>query len=287
MEIEPNFIAPIQPSPFDAQDLFMMNESTPQQDLMESIEAPVVERKKAGRPKATRTAPANEMGLMVSYAQNNGFLNAKFLRCKALHEFLFEKLWDSTTFKNNGVFNTAMLFREIPFLLFLQIIGVFVIEPEVEAFLNMPEQHGVTVEDLPGSLRAIVTGQRTKFRAGLKVIVHILCALGLLEPVPEPLKAGQEKSFPSDFELKYKMIKRVAFYNYIAKNQPFIRFFEIKAEGDLKIFWAHLQYSCSDRRHDKGVGGEDDVVGELGAVKMKVLAGIDNPRYGVCVVNFV
>jgi hypothetical protein len=181
-----------------------------------------------------------------------------------------------------------MLFREIPFILFLQIIGVFSIEPEAEAFLSSTEQHGVTVDDLPGSLRAIVTGLRTKFRVGLKVIVHILCALGLLEPVPEPVHPGHVKSFPSDFELKYKMVKRVAFYNYIAKNQPFIRFFELRSEIDVKIFWAHLQYSCSDRRNEKGMKGRDEGIDDLNQLepaKMKILAGIDNPRYVSCVAN--
>jgi hypothetical protein len=237
-------------------------------------EASVAEKKKSNY---IRAGPENKIGLMLAYAQNNGFINAKFLRCQALHDFLFEKLWDSTTFKNNGVFNTAMLFREIPFLLFLQIIGVFQIEPEAEAFMSSYDQHGVTVDDLTGSLRAVVTGLRTKFRVGLKSIVHILCALGLLEPVTE-----QGKPSSADFEMKYKMVKRVAFYNYIAKNQPFLRYFEMKSDKDVKIFWAHLQYSCSDRRLSKSAKGSiaegDNIISKLDPARMKVLAGIDNPR---------
>jgi hypothetical protein len=110
MEIEQNFLSPApiiqesfvdssaQPSSFDNQDP-SLKPATSGQILQ--AEASVLEKKKV-KKSTVRVAPANNIGLMLSYAQTNGYINAKFLRCKALHDFLFVKLWDKTSFKNNG-----------------------------------------------------------------------------------------------------------------------------------------------------------------------------------------
>lgn len=234
---------------------------------------------------------SHAIGAMISNAENLGFINAKFLRCKALHEFLFEITRDPNdpkSAKNNGIFGTASLFRDMPFRLYLQVVGFFSEEPdaEIEAFLaGAPIEQEPTLGDITGHLRMKVTSNRTRQRTTLRTLIGLLCALGLLEPVE-----SAKPDFKDDMYLKYKVTKKTALYSYECKVPMFLRYVDLKTDVEIRRFWAVLQY-CSDPQNRKSVNQKnleadaDPSLSKLDSEKRKALSGINYVRYLLAVNN--
>ncbi|KNC96633.1 hypothetical protein, variant [Spizellomyces punctatus DAOM BR117] len=207
----------------------------------------------------------------LNVAQHYGYINAKMLRARYLHEWLWNRVLDRKDqsertpasisggpYKNGGIFQAAMLFRELSFDMFLKIVGQTVASPVVDEFMRRPDYADVKIGDLPPALRTVVFGGKTRYRRSLKQILDILEALHIVMPMPRldengkyvHAGLGDERAsiaaMAADYlHPVYRLEWRVPLYDWGADDQRLLRHYTIESLEDLKQYWFQLEFTCS------------------------------------------
>jgi len=243
------------------------------------------------------------MGLAI--AQQYGWINAKMIRAKLLHQFIWTYIHTSpsTTMpfvsgesfidynKNGGIFPTKILFRQIPFSLYLKIIGLTTIRPEIDNFIKIPNVKNMTIENLPEYIRTIIFSSSGRFRRSLKQLIDILLQLQILAIPSTTVDTGAANiSALSDvMSPSYKLEKRVHLRNYSSPDAPIIETKDLTDMTDVVMFWMRLQYTSISDADDQWQNeieddfADDSVILNTSRTARKMLkTGSDNPFAYIC-----
>ncbi|KAJ3039321.1 hypothetical protein HDV00_012314 [Rhizophlyctis rosea] len=206
----------------------------------------------------------------LATAQQYGYISAKMQRAKLFHEWLLLRLLRTETtmeqtpasqgggpYRNGGVIQTAVIFRELPFELYLKCIGVTVPSPAITEFLKQSDYGKVKVGELPDAVnKATARGPKPKFRRGIKQMVEILGALQIVTALDQ-VKEGGPSSELGDARARervltqeslawaYKLNWRVPLHDYARDNAPFIRNFNIYSHDTWREYWYQLEFVCA------------------------------------------
>jgi hypothetical protein len=238
-----------------------------------------------------RSDPGSDLW-WLNIAQDYGWINAKMLRAKLLHEFLIETINnaspdDTCISKEDSAFETAILLREMPLGLYLRVIGQTNPSKELTDYKNTGGDLFIRLIDVPPEIRATIFRRNYKFRVALKNLLDILVALHLISPISKPLDdegnpilspltrtwlEGNNESAASNYLESsdsdvlmpaYKVRHTVPMYDYAVPgpNRPYIKDFQIITSEDLQIYWSELQYIALQRETESHI---TDVAGPQG-----------------------
>lgn len=209
-------------------------------------------------------------------AQSYGHLNAKFLRAKCFHEYLVSKLLNADgKLKNNGVFAFKTIYREMPFDLYLKLVGVFseTSQPAVDEYLASPVT--LTMDEIGGELKGLVFRQKSKMRSGLLMLMKILDKLELIERISS--LESDDDGWEAEFSGKWKLNRRAPLFFVVGgTSKSFVRYATIDSGESAMDYWVyllliqfHLQYLCGEKKKES-----EGLIQPLDSC----LAGIGNAR---------
>ncbi|CAG8446026.1 5398_t:CDS:10 [Diversispora eburnea] len=215
-------------------------------------------------------------------ARGYGWINAKMIRAKILHQYLINKINNSSSEencidKNLRTFHTAILIRDLPLDLYLKIIGQSIPSQVLTDYVRSGQSMDISVIDLPSELRASLFSGNYKFRQNLKRLIDILVALRILKPIRrvfnesgDPvLDIGDEDSEnlkfdPTEWSSKnatacsppqtllapaYQLLRHVPMFDFSVSgpDRPIIREYMLDTIEDVTIYWSELQYVAQQK----------------------------------------
>ncbi|CAG8739192.1 18507_t:CDS:1, partial [Acaulospora morrowiae] len=161
-------------NPSNSCDALLMNSTAPE-GLMGNL---------PGTEHVNKTLQTSNEMWWLHTARGYGWINAKMIRAKILHQYLISKLFDENYIdKNSRTFHTAILIRDLPLDLYLKIIGQSIPSQALTNYVCSGQSLDVSVIDLPSELRASLFSGNYKFRQNLKRLIDILVALRILKPI--------------------------------------------------------------------------------------------------------
>ncbi|KAI8904526.1 hypothetical protein DFJ77DRAFT_248496 [Powellomyces hirtus] len=203
----------------------------------------------------------------IVIAQQYGFVTAKMLRARYLHEWLVNNLLDekdasertpvsvsSGPYRNGGIFQTTVLFRDLPFDMYLRIIGQVQRSEVVDAFMQRPEYGDVKISDLPQAVRNVVFS-KGRFRRMLKQSIDILMAVQILRPAATPAPhadfpmAALGKTVLADhMHVAYCLQPNVPLYDYVSAPDTLLGRYEMSSTASVQLYWFQFEFCCLRHR---------------------------------------
>ncbi|KAJ3179175.1 hypothetical protein HDU87_003133 [Geranomyces variabilis] len=196
-------------------------------------------------------------------AQQYGYICPKMQRAHTLHIWLFKLMavTDSSSstpsgpFRDRGVFQSSLLFRELTFDMYLKVVGQRTHEASIDEFLRRDGARETTMINLPEIVRREVFSSHsgTRFRRVLKLAVDILVALGVLRPVTREGKenppAPSGKAALQLLHPAYRLEPIVPLYDYVVNPDFKLGEYDITTLDGVEHYWARLEVVC--RRHTR------------------------------------
>lgn len=187
-------------------------------------------------------------GNWLTIAMQFGFVYARLIRTKLLHQYLFGLVQQNVDgILADNTLPTTVIANEMSVTLYLQIIGFFQLTPVIHEFLRDPKSLDLKIKDIPEEVKEVFLTNKNSFRRRLRIVLDIATNLGLLEPVyNDEMKPNYETSV-SSLPNAYKVMDHVSIKDYRQADAPVISTYELKSSSDVAIYWSELQYLCSHR----------------------------------------
>ncbi|ORY03011.1 hypothetical protein K493DRAFT_334426 [Basidiobolus meristosporus CBS 931.73] len=230
-----------------------------------------------------KSNPSSDMW-WLSTAQDYGWINAKMVRAKLLHQFLISKInsqLDQDALDDSArVFQTSMLFTDLTLDLYLKIIGHTTQNTELTNYIKGNNDLSTRVIDLPHSIRTAIFGGNYKYRRQLKQLLDILVALEILKPVARDfdeqgnvIYEGLDEMNDGEFETSFQIVSsayqlplhvRMFDYSFPGANRNVIREYVLETIQDVTIYWSELQYVALQKVAERANVGSDNEAGNSG-----------------------
>ncbi|CAJ0758213.1 2839_t:CDS:10 [Entrophospora sp. SA101] len=228
---------------------------------------------------------SNEMWWLHT-ARNYGWINAKMIRAKILHQYLISKFNDESPNntcinKINRTFQTIILLRDMPLDIYLKIIGQTIPSEPLTEYVCSGQSMSVSIIDLPNEIRSSIFSGNYKFRQSLKRLIDILVALKILKPIRRDfdengnsiLDVSNNESIewslsnaticsPPQTLLApaYQLIYNVPMIDFSIPgvNRPIIRNYPLDTIEDVSIYWSELQYVAQQKIAEVAANKSDE-----------------------------
>ncbi|KAI8817610.1 uncharacterized protein EV422DRAFT_220609 [Fimicolochytrium jonesii] len=229
--------------------------------------------------KALRNAYAEQPPLY--FAQQCGYVNASILRARILHEWLAEHMLDKKDashrtpvsisagpFRNSGVFPASMFTRDLPFDVYLKIVGHQQPSQAFADFMHKTNHSDIRMADLPLALRKEIFGPSlARFRRLINQSVDILLALQLLFPNSgatnmTPNVEANEAKAQNQLRTAYYLPSVLPLYDYMSDPERLLRTYTVRSFSDIQMFWLNLEHDCLRGLDDKRAVPMSDTEGE-------------------------
>ncbi|CAG8444454.1 384_t:CDS:10 [Ambispora gerdemannii] len=223
----------------------------------------------------------------LNTAQDYGWINAKMIRAKLLHQFLFTKIEkasadDKRILKEKRIFQTVMLLRDLPLDLYLKLIGQTIASQQLSDYIQSGKDMSVNIIVLPVEIRTSIFSGNYKFRQNLKRLIDILVALDILKPISREFDEEGNSYFDSSNDAykdnysegsnntsgstssphksrfhvlhpAYQLSIHVPMLDYSisAPERKILREYVIESMDDVKRYWSELQFVAQQQASGK------------------------------------
>ncbi len=145
--------------------------------------------------KDTTVVPADEF--IRKRQEFFGFIYGSTARTKILHLYLVEKVKPGDQFET-----PTILFEQLPLGVFLQLVGLCVVSPDLEAFVTDIRNHSIVLKDLPKPIYSELMKRRgMRMRTGLRNLMNNLTDLGLVFPIEDYFSRNMNLRMSISFRL--------------------------------------------------------------------------------------
>ncbi|CAG8773838.1 34146_t:CDS:1, partial [Racocetra persica] len=257
----------------------------------------------------SRVQTSNEMWWLHT-ARGYGWINAKMIRAKILHQYLITKIIDASPDdsyieKSTRTFHTTILLRDLPLELYLKIIGQSIPSHRLTEYVRSGQSLSVSVINLPSELRAELFSGNYKLRQNLKKLIDILVALKILKPIRrgfnergdpvfevenesndfEDELAGWSQSAPTPcsppqtlLASAYQLMRHVPMIDFSVSgpDRPIIRDYMLDSVEDVTIYWNELQYVARQKMVETGNKSNNELSGDEETFKSRKKAAQDD-----------
>ncbi|KAG0172420.1 hypothetical protein DFQ30_010488 [Apophysomyces sp. BC1015] len=212
---------------------------------------------------ATGDISKGTRGNWMMIALQFGYIPPKMIRGKLLHQFMFGLVRGNAegVDREGRVIPSRILISEMPFSLYLQVIGVFHPSSVIRQYINDPANLLARVRDAPEEIRTLLFSDQYKFRRRLRVLLDLLCDIGVASRIGFPTSAVvgtvKERESLSALALAYSLNIHVPMHDYRKENCPIVNEYDLIGATDIQIYWSDLQYLCTNvddpERHEHNV----------------------------------
>ncbi|KAI9146582.1 hypothetical protein BKA69DRAFT_1163098 [Paraphysoderma sedebokerense] len=202
-------------------------------------------------------------------AQDYGWIDAKMLRAKLLHQFIYSCLGRvsepmvSLTSHDPEImayFQTTMLFREMTVQLYLNLVGHTTVSESLTKYLSQDPDLTIKLTDLPPNIRSILlesSRRQGRFRRYIAVLINILVALDVLRPVTRvvdpvthryvehvEVNAKDEVAEMDSLRPGYQVrrITQLMDYSLPRGQRTAIKSCSLDTMADVTMFWTELEF---------------------------------------------
>ncbi|RIA98286.1 hypothetical protein C1645_870827 [Glomus cerebriforme] len=221
-------------------------------------------------------------------AREYGWINAKMIRAKTLHQYFFNKINDADPadpciMKEEGIFQTAILLRDLPLDLYLKLVGQFTPSVKLTDYIRSGQNMSLSVINLPSDLRLEIFTGNYKFRQNLKRLIDILVALKLIKklkrvfdgkgnPILNMKKAfvpddGVEDNSTRNYSLPqnllapaYQLMRKAPMMDFSVPgpDRRIIGEYMLDTIENVSVYWSGLQYEAQKKFSESTFKSEDD-----------------------------
>jgi hypothetical protein len=222
-------------------------------------------------------------------ARGYGWINAKMIRAKILHQYFFNKINDASPvdpciMKEERIFQTAILLRDLPLDLYLKLVGQFTPSTKLTDYIRSGQNMSLSVINLPNDLRLEIFTGNYKFRQNLKRLIDILVALRLIKKLKRvfdgrgnPILNMKEAFVPDDgvededstkcYSLPqnllapaYQLMRNVPMMDFSISgpDRPIIRRYVLDTIEDVSVYWSELQYVAQKKFSESTYKSDDN-----------------------------
>ncbi|KAG9298344.1 hypothetical protein G9A89_002832 [Geosiphon pyriformis] len=216
----------------------------------------------------------NEMWWLDT-AQDYGYINAKMIRAKLLHEFIIQKIQkasydDKWIIPKKKIFQTVMLLSGLSLDLYLKLIGLTMANQNLSDYINSGQDMTLNVFDLPIELRSCgIFPGNSKLRQNIKRLIDILVALKILRPIARNFDKYGNECFDIDDQMgssselsiskssglspAYQLLNhvRIVDYSVPGSTKSLIRECFLDTREDVERYWHELQYISLQKASDE------------------------------------
>ncbi|CAG8528472.1 10119_t:CDS:10 [Funneliformis mosseae] len=226
-------------------------------------------------------------------ARGYGWINAKMIRAKILHQYFFNKINDASPddpciMKESRIFQTAILLRDLPLDLYLKLVGQFSPSTKLSEYIKSGESMLRSVINLPCDLRLEIFTGNYKFRQNLKRLIDILVALKLIKKLKRtfdergnPILNLKRAFIPDDvvevdstrtsvydsqpqnlLAPAYQLMRDVPMMDFSVPgpDRPIIREYMLDTIEDVSVYWSELQYVAQKKFSESTYKSEEENV---------------------------
>lgn len=125
--------------------------------------------------------PAGSTGKNHKYQmQKHGFIHGIMARCRLLHRYLLRGAFLTSGEEWQACETLPWLFRHLPFDLFLRLVGLAEMSPQLTSFMASVRPEELTMDSLPKTIRQEIHRRRVDaHKRTMKRLMECLCQLGL------------------------------------------------------------------------------------------------------------
>ncbi|KAF7725782.1 hypothetical protein EC973_009399 [Apophysomyces ossiformis] len=181
-----------------------------------------------------------------------GFIPPKMIRVKLLHQYILGLLRGNVegVDRENRTIASSVIISQMPFGLYLQIIGLFYPSPVARQYIKDPANLQVHIRDIPEDIRTMIFSEQHRFRRRLRGLLDTLCDIQVATRVSytnsSVIGKIKERESASALALAYALNTRVPMYDYRKKDIPLVNEYDLLGATDVQIYWSDLQYLCTN-----------------------------------------
>ncbi|KAI8899876.1 hypothetical protein BC833DRAFT_563738 [Globomyces pollinis-pini] len=167
-----------------------------------------------------------------------GYQLPLFQRVRTLHNWILKYLMDNRD--RGGVMQATSLFTELPFEIFLKIIGVTSLENNIPSEI-LAQYQSTKLSQLPRNLRVeyVIIG---RLRTHMTKLVRMLEDLELIE---------SNKVYDTSIPVKFMLNKSMPLYDYSSDPPTLIATTELRSPASIDIYWDQLKSRCYNLMKEK------------------------------------
>ncbi|GBC02145.1 hypothetical protein RclHR1_04480009 [Rhizophagus clarus] len=263
-------------------------QSTSYDSLISSISTDLNNESQISQSNANEKVP-NDM-CWLHCAREYGWINAKMIRAKILHQYFFNKINDADPsdpciMKEERIFQTAILLRDLPLDLYLKLVGQFTPSAKLTDYIRSGKNMSLSVINLPSDLRLEIFTGNYKFRQNLKKLIDILVALKLIKKLKRAFDGkgnpilNMKKAFVPDDGIEdistrnnslpqnllapaYQLMHNVQMmdFSFPGPDRPNIGEYALNTIENVSVYWSDLQYVAQKKFSESTYKSEDDNV---------------------------
>jgi hypothetical protein len=197
-----------------------------------------------------KSAPLTLMA-WLPVAEHYGWINAKMVRARILHEHLIQYCQSTTStlrgpYKNGGLFTTATVIREMPLCVFLKVVGVISSSSLLDEFLALPGNDATLMHHLSPGLIKELESSKPRSRKYIQQALSILEALQLIKSASTDNL--DDETF-GKIRKHYKLMRHVPLLNYGLPQRPLVQYMTIESVVDHEEFWARLEILSFSKKY--------------------------------------
>ncbi|KAL0079270.1 hypothetical protein J3Q64DRAFT_1645089, partial [Phycomyces blakesleeanus] len=183
-----------------------------------------------------------------------GYMCAKNIRCKLLHQFfieIFERNLPGVDSKTRWISIRAIV-EQMTLADYFTLIGFFQTDNEMREFIKNPKNKSVKILNLPKNIRLIIFSDKNRLRRRICTLLEVLEWLNLIKRAP----GGADKldlppnQIVSD-ETSYIVLDHVSTFDLMDPERRTIHHYEIRDAGDIHVYWSDLQYICNKIENER------------------------------------
>jgi hypothetical protein len=232
----------------EVQLLYNQGEQTKALELEKRIEELNANLNKFGQERSNKQKTRYWMIKALQY----GFINARMIRFKLLHNYFFEILNRGApgTSPEDRTVSVKGMINNMPLSVLCQAVGLNNPDEYTLDYMRDPSNGSIIFSDAPLRIKQGIFSSDNKILIRLRTALRVMIYLDILSPVcTDPSETIQDKYSNKIFS--YKLNDKIAIKISRKRGQPILRVCEIKDATDLAYYWSELEYACTNPELNK------------------------------------
>ncbi|KAJ3124185.1 hypothetical protein HK100_011325, partial [Physocladia obscura] len=181
----------------------------------------------------------------LNTAKKYGYVMAKVLRVKIIHEWMFKEFvlkQNSDSTREPGLFTPLELYHRMSLDVFMKTIGISVESPALDEYLSQHDSSECGLRDLPENLRQSILSKTYKLKSSVLSYLDYLLALGI---VAIKIKNSQAENIDRTVGVavhdELVVNTRILIFDYRKLPPTFVKTCVVETDENLRQYWLQME----------------------------------------------
>ncbi|KAI9346297.1 hypothetical protein BDR26DRAFT_856212 [Obelidium mucronatum] len=185
---------------------------------------------------------ADPFRFWLNFAKKYGYMMAKVIRVKTLHEWLFGYFvvgYVPGRTREKGVFTTLDVYNYLSLDVYLKAVGVTHESAELNEYLSNGGDTECSLKDLPEALKLNILSKTYKLKAAILSYLDYLMALHIVSFKEEPAENADPTILVNE---ELVLNETVPIHDYRKSVATFVKNCVIQSQENLRQYWLQIEY---------------------------------------------